>query len=163
MISGPKSYRDFRDRYLAVRAQTKNYSNLFRIRIFLFLSYSFGIETINTFMHSVVPSKTIPDSRPKWAKCTPAFRPKRRKKPPAKTLPDRAAHTYMACIREYPPGPQLFSPWGPSRKKNDGYARRLSSGSRRPTYSSTLYDGICFVLFWGFLYTQNLKDKYLHG
>ena len=91
-------------------------------------------------MHSVVPSKTIPDSRPKWAKSVPAFRPKRRKKPPAKTLPDRAAHTYMACIREYPPGPQLFSPWGPSRKKNDGYARRLSSGSRRPTYSSTLYD-----------------------
>ena len=32
------------------------------LRIFLFLSYSFGIETINTFIHSVVPSKTIPDS-----------------------------------------------------------------------------------------------------
>ena len=28
------------------------YSNPFRIRIFLFLSYSFGIETINTFIHS---------------------------------------------------------------------------------------------------------------
>ena len=26
--------------------------NLFRIRAFLFLSYSFGIETINTFIHS---------------------------------------------------------------------------------------------------------------
>ena len=25
----------------------------------------------------VVPSKTIPDSRPKWAKCIPVFRPKR--------------------------------------------------------------------------------------
>ena len=29
---------------------------------FRFLSYSFGMETINTFIHSVVPSKTIPDS-----------------------------------------------------------------------------------------------------
>ena len=72
--------------YLPVRAQTKNYSNPFRIRIFLFLAYSFGIETINTFIHSVVPSKTIPDSRPKWAKCIPVFRPKRRKNP---TLWDR--------------------------------------------------------------------------
>ena len=33
------------------RKQT-NSSNPFRIRIFLFLSYSFGIETINTFIHS---------------------------------------------------------------------------------------------------------------
>ena len=30
----------------------KNYSNLFGIRIFLFLSYSFGIETIKMFIHS---------------------------------------------------------------------------------------------------------------
>ena len=33
------------------RKQT-NSSNPFRIRIFLFLSYSFRIETINTFIHS---------------------------------------------------------------------------------------------------------------
>ena len=38
--------------YYLVRAQTKKYSNPFRIRIFLFLSYSFGIETINTFIRS---------------------------------------------------------------------------------------------------------------
>ena len=38
--------------YYLVRAQTKKYSNPFRIRIFLFLSYSFGIETINTFIQS---------------------------------------------------------------------------------------------------------------
>ena len=44
----------------------KNPSNPFRIRIFLFLSYSFRIETINTFIHSVLPSKNIPDSRPNW-------------------------------------------------------------------------------------------------
>ena len=29
----------------------------------------------------VIPSKTISDSRPKWAKCIPVFRPKRRKNP----------------------------------------------------------------------------------
>ena len=59
----------------------KKYSNTFRIHIFFFLSYSFGIETINTFIHSVVPLKTIPDSRPKLAKCVPVFRPKRHKNP----------------------------------------------------------------------------------
>ena len=34
------------------------------------LSYSFGIETTNTFIPSriVVPSNTLADSRPKWAK-----------------------------------------------------------------------------------------------
>ena len=91
-------------------------------------------------MHSVVPSKTIPDSRPKWAKSITAFRPKQRKKPPAKTLPARAAHTYMACIREYPPGPQLFSPLGPSsNKKNDGYARRLSSGFIRALKETNIF------------------------
>ena len=55
--------------------------NPFRIRIFLFLSYSFGIETINSSYTPVVPSKTIPDSRPKWAKSIPVFKPKRRKDP----------------------------------------------------------------------------------
>ena len=51
------------------------------------------METINTFIHSLVPSKTIPDSRPKWHKI----------------LPDGVAHTYMAYIREYPPSGPLQS------------------------------------------------------
>ena len=59
----------------------KNSSNPTGIRILFFLSYSFGIETISTFIHSLVPSKTIPDSKPKWAKCIPVFRPKQRKNP----------------------------------------------------------------------------------
>ena len=66
---------------LKLEHKHKNYSNPFRIRILLFLSFSFGIEMINTFIYSVVPSKTIPDSRPKWAKCIPVFRPKRPKNP----------------------------------------------------------------------------------
>ena len=72
-----------------LRLERKNYSIPFRIRIFLFLSFSFGIEMINTFILSVVPSKTIP-----------AFRPKR-----PKTLPDGTTHTHMAYIREHPPPP----------------------------------------------------------
>ena len=37
---------------LRLERKQKNSSNPFRIRIFLFLSYSFGIETINTFIRS---------------------------------------------------------------------------------------------------------------
>ena len=53
---------------LRLEHKQKNSLNTFRIRIFLFLSYSFEIEAINTFIHSVVSSKTIPDSRPKRRK-----------------------------------------------------------------------------------------------
>ena len=38
-----------------------------------------GIETANTFIHPVVPSKTIPDSRSKWEESFPVLRPKGRK------------------------------------------------------------------------------------
>ena len=62
------------------RKQT-NSSNPFRIRIFLFFSYSFGIETIKRSYTPVVPPKTIPGSRPNWAKCIPVFTPKQRKNP----------------------------------------------------------------------------------
>ena len=91
--------------YEAVRAQTKYYSNPFPIRIFLFLSYSFGIETINTFIYSVVPSKTIPDFRPKMGSVY-LFSADQNG---AKTLPDGAAHTYIAYIREYPLGRVLHA------------------------------------------------------
>ena len=64
-----------------IRPQTKNSSNAIRSRIFLFRSYSFGIETINTLILSLVPLKTIPDFRPKWTKCIPVFGPKRPKNP----------------------------------------------------------------------------------
>ena len=37
---------------LRLERKQKNSANPLRIRIFLFLSYSFGIETINTFIHS---------------------------------------------------------------------------------------------------------------
>ena len=86
---------------LRLERKQNNYSNPLRIRIFLFLSYSFG--TINTFRHHVVPSKTTPDCRPKWAKYTPVFRPKWHKNPTRSS--DGAAHTSMAYIKETPPPP----------------------------------------------------------
>ena len=62
-----------------IRAQTKNSLNVFRIGIFLFRSYSFRIQTINTFNYApVVSLKTVPNFRPNWAKCIPVFRPKTR-------------------------------------------------------------------------------------
>ena len=68
--------------YVCILSADKNNSpNSFRIRIFLFLSYLFGIKTINTFIHSGSSLETIPDFRPKWAKCIPVFRPKQRKNP----------------------------------------------------------------------------------
>ena len=66
---------------LRLERKQKHYSIPFRIRIFFFLSYSFGIEAMNRFRHSLVPSKTISDPRPKWARGMTVFRPKRRKKP----------------------------------------------------------------------------------
>ena len=82
------------------RKPKKKTSNPFRIRIFLFLSHSFGIETINTFIRSVVPSKTIPDSRPKWAKCILVFRPKRLKNP------TRWSGTYLYSLYKGVPPPR---------------------------------------------------------
>ena len=77
----------------------RNDLNLFGI--FLLLSNSFRIETINTFIHSVVPSKTIPDSRPKWTKCITVFRPNRRKNP------TRWFGTYLYSLYKGVPPPRV--------------------------------------------------------
>ena len=45
---------------LRFERKQNNYSNPFRIRIFLFLSYSFGIKTISTFIQPVFPRKPYP-------------------------------------------------------------------------------------------------------
>ena len=76
---------------LTLERKQTNSSNSFRIRIFFFLSYSFGMEAINFSYILVVPSKTMPDSRLKWASVHPFS-----DQNGAKTLPDGAAHTYMA-------------------------------------------------------------------
>ena len=88
--------------YIIERKQ-KDSSNPFRICIFLFLSHSFGIETTNTFIRSEIPSKTIPDSRPKWEKCIPVYRPKGRKNP------TRWGGTYLYGLYTGVPRPRA---WG---------------------------------------------------
>ena len=80
-------------------AQTKNSSNPLRIRIFLFVSYAFGIETINTFIHSRSSLKPYPIPDQNRQSVYPFS-----DQNSAKTLPGGAAHTYIAYIREYPPG-----------------------------------------------------------
>ena len=77
----------------------QNSSNLFRIRIFLFRSYSFGIETISTFIYSrssLEKSYPILDQN---GKSVYPFSDQNI----AKTPPFGAAHTYIAYIRKYPP------------------------------------------------------------
>ena len=90
-------------------------TNDFLIRTFLFLSYSFGIEKINTFKHSRCPLENHTRFQTKMGKVyviVPVFRPKQRKNP---ILFFRAAHTYRAYIREYPlprpPPPYLDNPF----------------------------------------------------
>ena len=88
-----------RNYLLRYERKQEKHSIPFRIRIVLFLSYWFGIETINAFIRSVVPSKTIPDSRPKWAKSIPVIRPKRLKNP------TRWGGTYLyGFYKVVPPG-----------------------------------------------------------
>ena len=82
----------------------KNYSNPFWIRIFLFLSYSFEIETIKMFLHSRGSLENSTRFQTKMDKVYTCFYTKTAQK----TLPDGAAHTYMAYIREYPPPPAGF-------------------------------------------------------
>ena len=84
-----------------IRAQTKNSSTPFRIRIFLFLSFLLiGIETINTFIHFRSFLENHTDSRPKWANCIPVFRPKRGKNPA------RWVGTYLYSLyKGVPPSP----------------------------------------------------------
>ena len=66
---------------LGLEWKQKNSSKPFQIRIFLSLSHSFGLKKKIRSYIPELPSKTILDSRPKWAKCIPVFRPKRRKNP----------------------------------------------------------------------------------
>ena len=64
---------------LILERKQKISSNDFRIRIFLFCSYFLELKRWIRSYTGVVPSKTIPDSRPKLAKSIPVFRPKRPK------------------------------------------------------------------------------------
>ena len=91
---------------LRLERQKTNSSNPFRIRIFFFPSKSFGFETINTFIHSDSLS-SLENHTPfqtKMGKVYTRFQTRNG----AKTVPDGAAHTHMAYIREYPPRAELL-------------------------------------------------------
>ena len=107
---------------LRLEHKQKNSSNPYRIRILLFLSYSLAIETMNTFIHSRNSLKNyirFQTKVTKMGKEYTRFQTKMRKvytrsdqngqsvypfsdQNGAKTLPDGAAHTYIAYIRDYP-------------------------------------------------------------
>ena len=83
--------------YLDSVCKQKNSSNAFQICIFLLLSYSFGIETIKTFIRSHSTLENHTRFQTKMGKVYTCFQ--------TKTRPGGAAHTYIACIREYPAPP----------------------------------------------------------
>ena len=66
---------------LRLERKQKNSSSPFQIRIFLFLSYSFGIETINTFIHSRSSLKNHTRFQTKMGKVYTRFQTKTAQKP----------------------------------------------------------------------------------
>ena len=100
---------------LRLGRKQKNYLNPFRIRIFLFLSYSFGIGN-DTYVHTLPSSLENHTQFP--TKMDKVFQTKRRQ-----TLPNGEAHTYMAYIREYPSGSSY------SEEAQPFYLRRRNSKS----------------------------------
>ena len=71
---------------------------------FAYYSFNFVFIWMKRQIRSYIPVssflETIPDFRPKRVKFIPVFRPNS-----SKTIRFRAAHTYVAYIREYLPGP----------------------------------------------------------
>ena len=62
------------------RTPTKRFLKIhFELAYYGFISYPFGTNRQICSYTTVAPSKTIPDSRPKWANSVTVFRPKRRK------------------------------------------------------------------------------------
>ena len=96
--------------YVDYSANKKNIQIHFEFAYFSFFPYSFGMETINTFIHSrsflenhtrfqTKWAKCIPVFRSTWAKCIPVFRSKRRKNP------TRWGRTYLdGLYNGVPPG-----------------------------------------------------------
>ena len=74
---------------LRLEREQKHYSNPFRIGIFFFLSYSFGIEAINRFRHSCSSLENHIRFQTKMGQEYVRFQTKTAQK----TLPDGAAHT----------------------------------------------------------------------
>ena len=85
---------------LRLEHKQKNSSNPFRIRIFLFLSYSFRIAMIRTFVHSCSSLKSHTRFQTKMSKVNTRFQTKTAQK----AYPMGSTYLY-SYIREYPPPP----------------------------------------------------------
>ena len=95
----PGLWAEFMLSFLRLERRQKNSSNPFRIRIFSFiLSYSFGTETIKTFIQSRSSLKNHTRFQTKMGKVYTRFQTKRSKPyPMGRDIP------YIAFIGEYPP------------------------------------------------------------
>ena len=162
-----------------IRAQIKKLFNPFRIRIFLFVSYSFGIETINTFIHSVVPSKTIPDVRPN-AQRVYLFSDQNG----AKTYLMRAAHTHLYGLYKGE-SPPPSGPWISSDRTWRGWSKDffefkfsipgffwvpaypgrvvLRIKSTKHVFKNFAFRVISFNVFWKFLRLRNTAWNFFRG
>ena len=92
---------------LRLERKQKNSSKIFRIRIFLCRSYSFGTEMINMFIHSHRSLESHTQFQTKMGKVYTRFQTRYSVGP--KPTPFRVAHTDMVDIKEYspPPPPEL--------------------------------------------------------
>ena len=101
---GPFSDLAFRQKlchhYLDLSANKKVLQIHVEFAYFSFFLTRLELKRLRRSYNPVVPSKTIPDSRPKWAKCIPVFRPKRHKNP------TRWGGTYLRSLYKgvLPPG-----------------------------------------------------------
>jgi len=89
---------------LRLACKQKNYSNSFRIRIFLFLSYSFGVETINTFIRSRNSLENHARFQTKVGKVYTRFQTKTAKKSPQNLTRWGGTYLYSLC-KGVPPSP----------------------------------------------------------
>ena len=110
----------------------KIYSNAFRICIFLFSrSYSFGIETTNTFIHSLSSIENHTRFQTKVGKSIPY--PYSDQNGP-KSIPFVAAQIYMTYIREYHPPPPPTAP-----RAERGEPERHTWSTVKPHFTGTRF------------------------
>ena len=97
----PGLYAEIMLSLLRLGRKHKNYSNPFRICIFLFLSYSFGIEAIKMFIHPGSSLENPTRFQTKMGKVYTRFQTKMAQKPYPM---GRHIPILLIYIRDYPPG-----------------------------------------------------------
>ena len=101
----------------------------FKFAYFSFFPYSFGIETINTLIHS------IPNSRPKWAKCIPVS-----DQHGAKTLSDRGGTYLYGLYKGIPHHPLPPTPPPPPGLKSSAVSIKIHICNNKSSVYVQLFD-----------------------